>query len=267
MSLRSEPTCPLPLALLMNIPITNPSGERLDYTFTAGRGDAPKPNWLVVLGHGVTGDKTRPIIADTATALNAAGFSTLAVSYAGNGDSEGDFRDCTITKEVADLGSILDAVAATGTYSKIAYIGHSMGAAVGVLRAAQDARINALISLAGMVDTKAFAETEFGDVTPDQGLMWDDDDCPLSRTFMTDLTATVGSVATAAAQITVPWLLVHGTADDVVLPRDTESVQLIKQSYADYEFVDGADHGFNEPAHKTAATTAVTNWLKTQRTS
>lgn len=244
----------------MNSPITNPSDENLDYTFTAGAGNAPITDWLVVLGHGVTGDKTRPIIADTAAALNAAGFNTLAVSFSGNGDSQGDFRAATITKEVADLGAVLDAV--SGAYPKIAYIGHSMGAAVGVLRASQDQRINALISLAGMVDTKAFAETEFGEVVPDEGVMWEDEDCPLSSAYMTDLTETVGNVSPAAEQITVPWLLVHGTADDVVLPRDTEHIQLLKQSFADIVFVEGADHGFNEPDHKTTVTNTVAEWLK-----
>ncbi len=244
---------------MINSPILNAASEHLDFTFTPGAGDSPIAEWLVVLGHGVTGDKTRPIIADTAAALNAAGFSTLAISFAGNGDSEGDFRACTITKEVADLGAVLDAVAPS--HPKIAYIGHSMGAAVGVLRAAQDERIRALVSLAGMVDTKTFAETEFGDVKADEGVMWEDEDCPLSSTFMTDLTATVGNVSPAAEQVAIPWLLVHGTADDVVLPADTEHIQVLKQTYADYVFVEGADHGFNEPAHKNAATSAVTDWL------
>ena len=246
----------------MQFLITNPAGERLDTTFTAGAGADIKSDWLVVLGHGVTGDKTRPIIADTAAALTTAGFNTLSVSFAGNGDSAGDFRASTITKEVADLGAVLDAVAATGTYSKIAYIGHSMGAAVGVLRAAQDDRIHALISLAGMVDTKTFAQTEFGDVKPDEGVMWEDEDCPLARAFMTDLTETISNVSPAAEQIAIPWLLVHGTADDVVRPADTEHIQVIKQSFADYVFVAGADHGFNDPAYKTAVTAAVANWLK-----
>ena len=244
---------------MISTPILNAFGENLDFTFTPGAGDAPIADWLVVLGHGVTGDKTRPIITDTAAALNAAGFNTLAVSFAGNGDSTGDFRDCTISKEVADLGAILDAIAPS--YSKIAYIGHSMGAAVGVLRAAQDERIRALVSLAGMVDTKAFAETEFGDVTPDEGVMWEDEDCPLSRIFMTDLTETIGNVSPAAEQVAIPWLLIHGTADDVVLPADTQHIQILKQTFADYVFVEDADHGFNEPAHKTAATSAVTDWL------
>lgn len=242
--------------------IRNPSGERLDYSFASGAEASRIDGWLVVLGHGVTGDKDRPLMVATADALNAAGFDTLRISFAGNGASEGDFRDSTITKEVADLGSVLDAVAATGQYPKIAYAGHSMGGAVGVLRTSQDDRIIALISLAGMVDTKQFAETEFGEVTPDAGNMWDDEDCPLSSAYMTDLTETVVNVSPAAEQVAVPWLLVHGTADDVVLPQDTEHIQILKQRFADVVFIDEADHVFSEPDHTATCTKTVTDWLR-----
>ncbi len=213
----------------------------------------------MVLGHGVTGDKDRPLMINTAAALNAAGFDTLRVSFSGNGDSEGTFPASTITKEIADLGSVLDAIA--GKYAKIAYIGHSMGAAVGVLRTARDERIHALISLAGMVDTKAFAETEFGSVTPDQGFMWDDEDCPLSSAYVQDLTQTICSTASAAEQITVPWLLVHGTGDDVVLPQDTEQIQVLKRDFVDVTFIAGADHVFNDPTHHAEATSRVAKWM------
>jgi alpha/beta superfamily hydrolase len=242
----------------MDTPITNPTGERLDYSFAPGAGDARVDGWLVVLGHGVTGDKDRPIVADTATALTAAGFDTLRVSFAGNGDSEGDFRACTITKEVADLGAVLNV--ASVSYANIAYIGHSMGAAVGVLRTSTDDRIKRLISLAGMVDTKTFAGTEFGDEIPDQGVMWEEEDCPLASAYLTDLTQTVVNVSPAAETVSVPWLLVHGTADDVVRPADTEHIQSLGKSNVETAFIEGADHGFND--HKEAATTAVTTWLK-----
>ena len=122
----------------MNQTIQNSLGETLDYSFAPGNADTAKNDWLVILGHGVTGNKDRPVIVDTAKALNAAGFDTLRFSFAGNGDSQGDFRDATISKEVSDLASILDAV--TSSYSKIAYIGHSMGGAVGVIQASRKIR-------------------------------------------------------------------------------------------------------------------------------
>jgi alpha/beta superfamily hydrolase len=246
----------------MNQPIQNSLGEKLDYTFASGAADNKQSDWLVVLGHGVTGNKDRPVVLDPATALNAAGFDTLRVSFAGNGDSAGDFRESTISKEVGDLAAVLDVV--SQTYSKIAYIGHSMGGAVGVLQAAKDARINALVSIAGMVDTKTFATTEFGEETPDAGLMWEEPSCPLSSRFMHDLCETIGSVAPLVESVKAPWLLLHGTADDVVLPKDTEQVQSLKGDAVEVIFVEGADHSFNQPAHKAKLTQSIVEWLTAQ---
>ncbi len=243
----------------MDQTIKNIQGETLDYTFTSGAQSCRDESWLVILGHGVTGNKDRPVIVDTAKALNEAGFDTLAFSFSGNGDSEGDFRSATISNEVNDLRSVIEAVAST--YPKIAYLGHSMGGAVGVIQTAMDDRIKALVSVAGMVDTKAFAVTEFGQEIPDEGFMWEDESCPLSVAFMADLCDTIGSVEPLAASVKVPWLLVHGTADDVVLPKDTESIKALKGDAVDTVIVEGADHSFNEPAHKAQLTEAVTHWM------
>lgn len=246
----------------MNQKIQNTLNETLDYSFASGTEAHRNSDWIVVLGHGVTGNKDRPVVVDPANALNVAGFDTLRFSFAGNGDSEGDFRDATISKEVGDLAAVLDAVAAT--YPKTAYIGHSMGGAVGVIQAAKDKRIDALVSLAGMVDTKAFAHTEFGEETPDEGLMWEEESCPLSSKFMQDLCETIGNVAPLAESVTVPWLLVHGTADDVVLPKDTDQIERIKGDAAKVVRIEDADHSFSEPSHKAQMTETVTAWLSNQ---
>ncbi len=202
--------------MAMNSEIRNAQGERIDYTFHDGGGDV-----VVAIGHGVTGDKDRPLVAGLASGLAAAGVSALRFSFAGNGDSEGGFGDATISKEVGDLGAVIDALSAAG--KTVYYAGHSMGGAVGVLRASSDERIKALVSLAGMVDTKKFVETEFGDVTPGGGDMWEDEDCPLSQTFVDDLTA-MDTLVAKGSEVRVPWMLVHGSEDDVVLVRDTDDI-------------------------------------------
>ena len=244
---------------MIDSPIHNSHGERLDYRFARATGGTAKAGWLVILAHGVTGDLDRPVVADTAAALNAAGFDTLRISFAGNGDSEGDFRAATITKEMFDLTAVIDT--AIAHYPKLAVVGHSMGAAVGVMTAAGNPRVAALVSLAGMVDTRKFAETEFGDVAPDDGVMWDEPDCPLSSAFMVDLCDTIGNVTPQAEMVATPWLLVHGTADDVVLPADTESIASLRGDAVTAHFIEGADHSFNVPAHKHEMTALVVAWL------
>ncbi len=215
--------------------IRNEHGERLDYTYHKGKDDR-----IVIIGHGVTGNKDRPALIALAEGLADAGISALRFSFSGNGESEGAFTDSTITKEVADLGSIIDAL----SDYKICYVGHSMGGAVGVLRAAIDERIEVLVSLAGMVHTKAFADREFGDVTPDKGFMWDEPDCPLSQTYMDDM-ATIDSVAKQASKFGGPWLLVHGSEDDIVPIQD--SIDILQFANEPTELLDlsGADHVFS----------------------
>lgn len=244
---------------MQNDSIRNPQGEKLDFRFAHAASVDPHRGWIVVLAHGVTGNLDRPVVADTAAALNAVGFDTLRFSFSGNGDSEGDFRQATISKEIGDLGAVLDAVSAI--YPHIAVVGHSMGAAVAVARAASDPRISALISLAGMVNTKQFAETEFGKVTPDQGCMWDEPDCPLSAAYMHDLCNVVVSTLPYAERIRVPWLLVHGSADDVVLPVDSQLIADSRRDAVAVHWIEGADHSFNESTHKLEMTSAVSHWL------
>lgn len=237
----------------MNLEIKNRHGEKLDYTFHPGD---PKSKDLLVIGHGVTGNKDRPFIVTLSTALPAAGFNVLRFSFSGNGASGGRFVDSTISKEVEDLGALLDAL----TGWNVTYAGHSMGGAVGVLRAAQDPRIRRLISLAGMVHTRDFAQREFGTVKPGQGCMWDDEACPLSQAYMDDLSR-IGDVLASAPRIKVPWLLIHGTEDDVVPIKDSHDI-LTRANKASTQFVElpGSNHIFTgEPTVEIVKVLA--DWL------
>lgn len=240
----------------MTSPITNASGERLDYRF---HGDPADRSRLVLIGHGVTGNLDRPWAEGLANALATAGFPALRFSFAGNGDSEGDFRDCTISKEVGDLGSVIDAVKAAG-YGEVIYAGHSMGGAVGVLRAAADDRIGRLISLAGMVHTATFCDTEFGMEKPDEGFMWEDEDCPLSSAYVNDMHA-IGSVLDKAASIRIPWLLIHGDQDDVVPIAESREIFAVANEPKQLVELPGVNHVFaNEGLAPMIE--AVLGWLK-----
>ena len=233
--------------------IRNKQGERIDFTWHHGQ---PGTEQVVVIGHGVTGNKDRPFVIALAEGLAKAGVTVLRFSFSGNGASGGKFTESTVSKEVEDLGAVIDAV----QDEKICYVGHSMGGAVGVLSAAKDPRIKALISLAGMVHTKAFAEREFGTVKPGEGFMWDDPNCPLSREYMEDM-ARIGSVLNEAPKIKVPWLLVHGTEDDVVPIQ--ESREIFARANEPKQFVElkGANHVFGGE-HTASMVAEVVKWVQ-----
>ena len=235
--------------------IKNANGENLDYTFHTG--DKSSQN-MVVLGHGVTGNKDRPFLVELAKNLGNTGIPTIRFSFSGNGNSDGEFTQSTISKEIEDLASVLDVL---DNYT-ICYVGHSMGGAVGVLSASQDNRIKLLVSLAGMVETKAFAQREFGDVTPDKGFMWDEPTCPLSQAYMDDLTQ-INTVVDCASKISVPWLLVHGTEDDVVPIEDSQKIYAQANAPKELLTIEDANHVFSDDA-LSPMVEKVVDWIRDQ---
>lgn len=233
--------------------IRNTQGERLDFDYHPAANETAD---IVVLGHGVTGNKDRPFVVALAEGLARAGISALRFSFSGNGASEGNFRDSTVSKEVEDLGAVLDAL----NDRRIAYVGHSMGGAVGAIRAARDKRIAALVSLAGMVFTEAFAQREFGQVKPGEGFMWDDPNCPLSQNYMDDMRR-INSVEACAPQIHVPWLIVHGSADDVVPIQESRDIFVKANQPKTLIEIENSGHVFSGE-HTEAMVGNVVGWLR-----
>lgn len=243
--------------------IRNPQGERIDASFAAASDGSPQrmvdgKAELVVIGHGVTGNKDREWAVTLAQALNAAGYASLRISFSGNGESEGRFEDSCPSKEVTDLNAVLNACEDW----HVTFAGHSMGGAVGVLSAVQDSRIRRLISLAGMVHTADFAQRKFGDLTPGRDCMWEKPECPLSQSFLDDMRS-IDSVIDLGAKVSVPWLLVHGSADDVVPHVESEQISAVAGGDHQLHTLSGSDHVFSGSA-ASAMAAAVVNWLQAQ---
>jgi len=236
----------------MNQPIHNKHGERIDYSYHEGS----QNNALVLIGHGVTGNKDRDMVVNLANHLAAAGFPCLRFSYSGNGNSDGSFTECTISKEVDDLTAVIDQL---GTGKKIAYCGHSMGAAVGAMAAARDERINVLVSMAGMVRTDVFYNAEFGEEIPDSGNMWGKEECVVSSVFRDDMLQ-IGNTLNAIKEVRAPWLFVHGTEDDTVLFKDSEDAFAVAKRPKSLTPIEGANHMFEEDPG--ALHSAVLEWLQ-----
>jgi pimeloyl-ACP methyl ester carboxylesterase len=232
--------------------LKNTAGEALDHQFHPS--DAR--NCLIILGHGLTGNKDRPLLVALAEGLAKLGWPCLRISFSGNGESQGRFVDSCITKQVGDLKAVLDTVP---DHVGVAYIGHSMGGAVGVLAALEDLRIRALVSLAGMMKPADFAAREFAGVTPDQGCIWEDENFPLSSTLVDDMSR-IGSLPPLLANLIQPLLLIHGIEDDVVPVSDSQEAKDAAAGDCELIEVPGAGHVFDEHSYPRLIE-AINHWL------
>jgi esterase/lipase len=90
--------------------------------------------------------------------------------------------------------------------------------------------------------------------------MWEDEECPLSQAIVDDMKK-IDNVLAKTEKIEVPWLIVHGDADDVV-PVD-EGREIYGAAYEPKELVilEGVDHVYNDDGLEKM-TSAVISWLK-----
>jgi dipeptidyl aminopeptidase/acylaminoacyl peptidase len=112
-----------------------------------------------------------------------------------------------------------------------------------------------------MVHTAKFAAVEFGDATPDAGFMWDEEDCPLAQKYVDDMNQ-IDSVVELGAQVRVPWLLVHGSEDDVVPIEESHDIIAKANQPNELFVIEGSNHVFSE--HTEVMVEKVVAWVKEQ---
>ena len=204
---------------------------RVDVRSGARPGDA-RP--AVVICHGFKGFKDWGFFPRAAERLALAGFTTISFNFAGSGvgddgesfDELERWRRQTVSGDLTDLATVVDHAALLGA-PWIGLLGHSRGGATALVHAARDGRVKALVTWAAVC----------------RYLRWPEDDVerwrregaidvvnsrtgqvlPIGRDLLDDMEANAGGtqdVLGAAARLRAPWLIVHGTADETVDPRE-----------------------------------------------
>ncbi len=196
----------------------------------------------VVICHGFKGFKNWGFFPVIAEQLARAGFSAVSFNFSGSGVGEDGetfseperFAHVTYSAEVRDMDQILAALAdgSVGLApSAIGVLGHSMGGGVAVLQTAGDQRVGALVTWA--------ATARFGRLwRPEQVPDWrrtgtldvmnqrTGEILPLATDILDDLerNSVRLDVGRAAAQVRVPWLIAHGSADESVPVDDARAL-------------------------------------------
>jgi pimeloyl-ACP methyl ester carboxylesterase len=191
---------------------------------------------VVVCCHGFKGFKDWGFWPWVGARLAAAGFTAVQFNFSGSGvganllefDELEVFARDTVSKQLDDLGVVLDALFAGGMargcadLRHVMLLGHSRGGGVAVLRARADARIDAVATWAAVSKVLRWSEAERR-VWRTQGFM----SVPNARTgqdmrvgtaLLDDLEFNAGGydLVRAASELRVPLLVAHGDADETV---------------------------------------------------
>ena len=230
-----------------------------DLTFDDANRHAP----MMIFVHGFKGFKDWGTHHLVARYFVQHGYRFLKFNFSHNGttpDAPVDFADLiafsenTFTIELDDLEKIID-FACNGTSFpralSVALLGHSMGGGISIVKTAEDKRISKLITMASI--------GSFGDLWPKgdeeqwkiQGLRYitnarTGQQMPLKATLLDDLERHPVrlNIELQAAEITQPWLIIHGDAD-VNIPLSHAHKLKAAQPDAELLVITGADHVFN----------------------
>lgn len=217
---------------------------------------------LVIFCHGFTGNKVeaKRIFVEAARAFAAEGMSALRFDFYGSGDSAGDFADTRLSHNIANLNDAILWGRQHG-YERFAVLGLSMGAATAILTVA-DTPVEALITWSAVPDLEQLFGSYVDDV---QRLMAQVDEHEhngwiIKKEFWQD--AMRYDIKKALAKITIPKLIIQGTADEKVFVQGFKDFQSIALPPADFMEMPGAGHTFQAPAHRRQVIRQTLIWLK-----
>ena len=225
---------------------------------------------IVCIFHGFTGNKMEPhfIFVKLSRLLESIGIASVRFDFGGSGESDGDFVDMTISRELEDAKNILDYVKSLDFVdrSKIGVVGLSMGGAVASMLAGDrkdDVKALSLWAPAGIikqlmlqVQTSAQAnsmqEVGYADVG---GLL-------LGKEFFNDVSKV--DIYGKAAKFDKNVLLLHGDKDISVPIIASEKYLEIYETRAVLHIVEDGDHTFNSKVCEDEVLDYTINFLEAE---
>lgn len=234
------------------------------------RGEAFHPNTgssdangsgTVVICHGFKGFAHWAFFPYLARAIAEAGMRAITFDFSGSGvgpDRENfsaleEFETNTYTQELADLDQVIaEARKRSWIEGGFGLFGHSRGGGTAILHTSADPNVKALVTWAAISrvrrmsedDIRAWRERGYTDILNSRTRQ----NMRLGTALLDEIEAfenTKLNIPAAAKKISVPWLIVHGDADETVPLADGEKLAELSPGFGTLWSVEGGNHGFS----------------------
>jgi pimeloyl-ACP methyl ester carboxylesterase len=227
----------------------------------------------VIMCHGFSGSSSGLLLPPIAKNL-AKKYLVLRFDFSGQGDSEGEFYETSISKELADLDVIVKYIKKNYAPQNIILLAHSFGAAIAFLYAAPN-QVQGLISLSGEGDLKKAIQLEFSKKQmqdfKEKGEAYytnysnNENQELLGKQFLDDMQKY--STLAAAKKINCPVLFIHGTQDEVIPDSATREMYKVAKNPKKLILIKNTDHMYNvykKSAKMEELIKHINDWLEVE---
>ena len=216
----------------------------------------------VIVCHGFKGFAHWAFFPYIARTLAENGLSAITFDFSGSGigrDRESfteaeAFESNTLTRDLDDIENLVDYAKRRKLITgKFGLFGHSRGGGIAILStAAADSDVGSLVTWAAISyptrwskeDVATWRRRGYAEITNTRtGQIM-----RLGTDMLEDVEMhgqTKLNIEAAAAKIKVPWLIVHGTADETVPSSEAERLHALSPGVSTLRLIKGANHGFD----------------------
>lgn len=243
------------------IEFTNQFGEKLAGTFHLPSNES---HCGIILGHCFTCSRHTSILRDISYGLVGEGFKVLRFDFSGNGQSEGSFSESLYSKQIAEIKTAASFMSAQGALW-LGLAGHSMGAMVALLAAAEMDEARAICTLAAKaspLDTTHFLSDSQRQEVQNAGRLHfvsRGRNLELTEAFFAD--AEQYDLPSIMASLSQPLLVVHGDRDEIIPVENAYRLHRYKRVNAELAIIPGADHMFSQDEHSQEVAQKVAQWF------
>jgi uncharacterized protein len=244
-----------------------------------------EPRTAVLICHGFKGFKDWGFFPTLGREIAARGHAAISFNFSGSGiGADGEdfsalemFADNTHSRNVREIGHVLQLIRSTRLFRRppraIGLIGHSRGGGEAVL-AAEANRVDALVTWSAIATVDRWPSADVEAWTRGETVRIRNartgQEMPIHPTFWKDIEANRDrlDILAAARRAEVPWLIVHGEADESVGVEDARLLYDATTGSAELLLVPDASHTFGAthpleavPAELRVALDATLRWF------
>jgi pimeloyl-ACP methyl ester carboxylesterase len=235
--------------------------------------EGSEPRDAVVICHGFKGFREASFFPALAGAVAARGHAAVSFDFSHNGvGADGVdfsaldlFAEQTHSRNVDEIRMVLGALGGLLPRKprRVGLFGHSRGGGEAVLAAAEDGRVDALVTWAAIASVYRWSDEQMdrwrrGETVEILNTRTGQP-MPVGPAYLRDLEANTErlDIRRAAARLRAPWLIVHGEADTSVPADDGRVLWDMAGENAELLLIDDADHTFGSRHPYPGATDAL----------